>query len=215
MVILPRLVAAATLGLALSFAHDVHADDPPPASSPPPEASAAPAEAKAATEEAKPEALPSSALVADLGQHVVGVGYQRSFAPWVSGQLAAEYYQPWTQNIDFLGLSGAANKGGDLRGAIVRGRAFFYPFAAAPTGLWMSPFAQAGIGWGLRSGERHAGSVWAVGASVGYSALVTRAVLLGFGLGLQYHAASIPGGDGPPSFSRIYPQVEIQLGYAF
>jgi hypothetical protein len=174
------------------------------------------AEGRARAEDAgEPEALPASALVADLGQHVVGVGFQRSFAPWIAGQLAADYYQPWTQNIDFLGLSGAANKGGDLRGVILRGRAFFFPFAAAPTGLWLSPFAQAGVGWGLRNDERRAGPVWAVGASVGYSALLTRALLVGLGLGLQYHAAHIPGGDGPPSFSRPYPQVEIQLGYAF
>jgi hypothetical protein len=161
------------------------------------------------------EPLPVHVLVADLGQHVVGVGYQRSLASWISAQLTVSYYQPWTQNIDFLGLSGKANKGGDLRGALSRGRVFFYPFAAAPTGLWISPFAQAGIGWGLRNDERRAGPVWAAGASVGYSALLGKSVLLGGGLGLQYHAASIPGGDAPPSFSRLYPQVEIQLGYAF
>ena len=161
------------------------------------------------------EPLPVHALVADLGQHVVGVGYQRSLAPWISAQLTLSYYQPWTQNINFLGLSGDANKGGDLRGVISRGRAFFYPFAAAPTGLWISPFVQGGIGWGLRNAERRAGPVWAAGTSVGYSALLGTSVLLGGGVGLQYHFARIAGGDGPPSFSRLYPQVEIQLGYAF
>ena len=168
--------------------------------------------AKAADET---DAAPKNALVADLGQHVVGVGYQRTFAPWISGQITVSYYQPWTQNINFLGLSGDANKGGDLRGAISRARVFFYPMASAPVGLWISPFAQAGVGWGLRNDERRAGPVWAAGASVGYSGIVGRSVLIGGGLGAQYHYASIPGGDGPPSFSRLYPQVEIQLGYVF
>jgi hypothetical protein len=167
---------------------------------------------------AEPEAaaeLPRDMLVADLGQHVVGFGYQRSTSRWVAAQLTASYYQPWTQNIDFLGLSGDANRGGDLRGVIGRVRVFFHPFGAAPTGLWISPFAQAGVGWGLRNGERRAGPVSAVGASVGYSALLGSSVLLGGGFGLQYHAAKIPGGEGPPRFSRYYPQVDIQLGYLF
>ena len=159
--------------------------------------------------------LPVDMLVADLGQHVVGFGYQRSTSPWVAAQLTASYYQPWTQNIDFLGLSGEANKGGDLRGMIGRVRVFFHPFGAAPTGLWISPFAQAGVGWGLRNGARVAGPVSAAGVSVGYSALLGSSVLLGGGFGMQYHAAKIPGGDGPPSFSRYYPQVDIQVGYLF
>jgi hypothetical protein len=154
-------------------------------------------------------------LIADLGQHVVGIGYQHKVSRWIGAQITASYYQPWTQNIDFLGLSGEANKGGDLRGVITRGRVFFHPFGEAPTGLWISPFVQAGVGWGVRDGVRRAGPVSAAGASVGYSALLGGPVLLGGGLGLQYHAAKIPGGDGPPRFSRFYPQVEIQLGYVF
>ena len=179
--------------------------------------SARSARAHANEEEADGEPKPLSAnmLVADLGQHVVGVGYQHSTSPWVAAQITASYYQPWTQNIDFLGLSGEANKGGDLRGIIGRVRVFFHPFGAAPTGLWLSPFAQAGVGWGLRNGERRPGPVSAVGASVGYSALLGSSVLVGGGLGLQYHAAKIPGGEGAPRFSRYYPQVDIQLGYLF
>ena len=154
-------------------------------------------------------------LVADLGQHVVGLGYQRSITRHLAAQIAASYYQPWTQNIDFLGLSGEANKGGDLRGLIARGRVFIHPFGAAPTGLWVSPFVQAGVGWGLRNDERRAGPLSAAGVSVGYSALLTESVLLGGGFGAQYHAARIAGGEGPPSFSRFYPQLDIQLGYVF
>jgi len=179
--------------------HAAAQDAAPPASSPTPAASP----------------LPRDMLVADLGQHVVGVGYQRSTSPWVAAQVTASYYQPWTQNINFLGLSGDANKGGDLRGFIVRGRVFFHPFGAAPTGLWISPFAQAGVGWGLRNDERRAGAVSAAGVSVGYSALLGDSVLIGGGLGIQYHAADIPGGDGPPRFSRYYPQVDINVGYLF
>ena len=153
-------------------------------------------------------------LIADLGQHVVAFGYQASTSRWIAAQLVGGYYQPWTQNIDFLGLSGAASKGGDLRGVIARGRVFFHPFGAAPTGPWVSPFVQAGVGWGLRGDDRRAGPVSAAGVSVGYSALLGESILLGGGLGIQYHEARIPGGDSAPRFSRYYPQVDIQLGYA-
>ena len=194
-----RLSLALVLAVALS-PRNARAADPAPVAVPEP---AAPAE------------LPRDMLVADLGQHVVGFGYQRSTSRWVAAQVTASYYQPWTQNIDFLGLSGEANKGGDLRGMIGRVRVFFHPFGAAPAGFWISPFAQAGVGWGLRNGERRAGPVSAVGTSVGYSTLLGSSVLLGGGFGIQYHAAKIPGGEGPPRFSRYYPQVDIQLGYLF
>lgn len=45
--------------------------------------------------------------------------------------------------------------------------------------------------------------------------LIGRSVLLGGGGGLQFHAAHIPGGGGAPSFARLYPHLDIQLGYAF
>ncbi len=161
-----------------------------------------------------PKPLPQQLLVADLGQHVLGVGYQVSISRWIGAQVAVDYYQPWTQNINFLGLSGDASKGGDLRGMIVRTRVFVHPFGAAPTGVWVSPFTQAGIGWGLRNDARVAGPVSAVGASIGYSVLFGESILLGGGFGLQYHAARIPG-EGPPRFSRYYPQLDIQLGHSF
>lgn len=169
-----------------------------------------------AAESAQVAPAPQHMLVADLGQHVIGVGYQRSISAHFGAQITLSYYQPWTQTNDFLGISGAANAGGELRGVITRGRVFWHPFGGAPTGLWLSPFVQAGVGWGSRdddSGAR-AGALSAAGASVGYSGLITRSILLGGGLGIQYHAAKIPG-EGPPRFSRFYPQVEIQLGYVF
>ncbi len=160
---------------------------------------------------------PEDAIVLDLGQHVVGVGYQRVVSPFASLQAAADYYQPWTQNSDFLGLSGEANKGGDLKGFVVRTRVFVHPMGHAPEGLWISPYGQTGIGWAFRDGYagRIAGTVYALGASVGYTVLLRRSILLGGGLGAQYHAARFPGGGAPPSFSRLYPQIDIQVGWAF
>jgi hypothetical protein len=179
---------------------------------------AAPARAAGAEGE-KPAATPGpgSAIVLDLGQHVVGVACQRTVSPYASLQVAADYYQPWTQNNDFLGLSGEANKGGDLKGFIVRTRVFVHPMGRAPEGLWISPFGQTGIGWAVRDGYtgRLAGTVYALGASVGYTALLRKSILLGGGLGAQYHAARFPGGGDPPSFGRLYPHIDIQAGWAF
>ena len=188
------------LGIAVTVASNASAEGMPEVPQTPPPAA--------------PASVAQRLLIADLGQHVVAFGYQASTSRWIAAQLVGGYYQPWTQNIDFLGLSGDANKGGDLRGVIARGRVFFHPFGAAPTGPWVSPFVQAGIGWGLRGDDRRAGPVSAAGVSAGYSALLGESILLGGGLGIQYHEARIPGGDSAPRFSRYYPQVDIQLGYA-
>ena len=42
--------------------------------------------------------------------HVIGVGYQRTVSLPIALQADLEPYTPWTQNINFLGLSGEANR---------------------------------------------------------------------------------------------------------
>ena len=201
---------ALTTFVLMSLPSGEAAADEPEAAAPP--ASPAP---PVTPDEPRPASTYRNALAFDLGQHVVGVGLQRTDSPWVSVQGVIAYYQPWTQNINFLGISGDADKGGDLRGAILRARAFIYPWGTAPTGFWVTPFVQAGIGFGLRDGVRKSGAVGAAGLSIGYTGRITERVLLGGGLGLQYHYAYIPDGSGPPSFSRFYPQVEIHAAYMF
>lgn len=139
-------------------------------------------------------------LIADLGLHVVGVGYQRTIAPGVAVQLCAESYTPWTQEDRFF----------ELQGAVLRARPVFYK-DLAPQGWWLSPFVQAGVG----SADRGSGAVWAVGASVGYAWLVADHVAIAVGLGAQYDQARIPGGSGRPAFAEVWPQIDGTIGYAF
>jgi len=148
---------------------------------------------------------PRNMVLADLGLHVIGLGYQRTLAPRFAVQMDADFYAPWTQYKNPI----------ELAGIILRGRAFYYPLASSPAGLWLSPFAQYGVGWALRDGERRTSSVWAAGASVGYAFLFGHAVLLAVGGGGQFHAAHVLGGDGPPSFARFGPTLDLNLGYAF
>jgi hypothetical protein len=157
---------------------------------------------------------PRNVLLADLGLHVVGIGYQRTLSPIVALQVDADSYTPWTQNSDVLGLSGSYR--GDVQGVILRGRAFFFPWGSAPRGFWLSPFGQGGVGWATRDDQKRVGSVWALGASAGWAFLLFSGhVHLALGLGAQYHTAEIPGGDGPPSFNRFYPTLDATLGWAF
>jgi hypothetical protein len=46
-------------------------------------------------------ALPEHLLLADIGLHVVGVGYQHAIGPRFAAHPALESYTPWTQNIAF------------------------------------------------------------------------------------------------------------------
>lgn len=162
---------------------------------------------------ARADAARDNIVLADLGLHVIGVGYQRTVGPRIALQADLESYTPWTQNIDFFGLSGSYR--GDVSGVCIRARAFFYLNDEAPTGWWISPFAQAGLGWGTRDGAKETGPIWAVGASAGYAFLIVERVHIAIGLGAQFHAAHIAGGSTPPSFARFYPTLDASLGYAF
>lgn len=153
-------------------------------------------------------------LLADLGLHVLGVGLQRTLGPRLAVQLALDSYTPWTQNENLFGLSGARHEG-DVTGAVVRGRFFFYPRAKPPTGLWLSPFAQVGPAWATVGDETRVGTVWAAGLSAGYGWLFSDVWNLGLGAGAQYHAADFDGGTDGPSYGRWYPTLDAIVGYCF
>jgi hypothetical protein len=161
--------------------------------------------------EADQKPLPKNIVLADVGLHVVGLGYQRSFTPQVALQLSGSLYVPWTQSTNFLGLAGSSSLG-DLTGLVARLRLFIYPDARAPTGFWLSPFVQAGLANETRDAQRQQGFVWAAGVSAGWGWLFFGHLHLALGLGVQFHAAEFPRG---PGFERFYPQVEANLGWAF
>lgn len=152
------------------------------------------------------EPLPKNVVLADLGLHVVGLGFQRTLSDHLALQVSFNLYVPWTQNQNFLGLAGPADVG-DLAGLVARARLFVYPQGRAPTGFWVSPFVQGGLGQETRSGGTTQGAVWALGAAAGWAWLFFRRLHLQLGLGEQYHAG--------PRFGRLYPHVDLNLGVAF
>jgi hypothetical protein len=54
--------------------------------------------------------LPKNIVLADLGLHVVGLGYQRTLTPNLAAQVSFNLWLPWTQNQNFLGLAGTDDK---------------------------------------------------------------------------------------------------------
>ncbi len=143
---------------------------------------------------------PANVLLADVGLHVVGVGYQRELTSHVALQLAAESYTPWTQEDTFFAV----------QGFVVRARPYFFK-DAAPAGWWLSPFVQAGVA----TATRGTGPAWAVGASLGYAWLAWQHLHLSLGVGAQYDAARIAGGSSRPAFAELWPQIDGSVGYAF
>jgi hypothetical protein len=140
-------------------------------------------------------------MLADLGLHVVGVGYQRTVSDHVALQVAAESYTPWTQE----------DRVWEVRGFVVRARPMLYVRTGTPTGWWLSPFAQAGVA----TASRGSGLAWAAGASVGYAWLVYDHLHVVIGIGAQYDQVRIPGGSGRPAFAELWPTLDGSLGYAF
>jgi hypothetical protein len=162
---------------------------------------------------ARAEEPPRNIALADLGLHVVGVGYQRTVTPWMATQLSLNLYGPWTHNMHLL--SGSDEPDNDVLGGVVRQRIFFYPLREAPIGPWLSPFAQFGVARATKDGKEGSGSVGAIGVSAGYSFLIAKRVHLAVGLGAQYHAAYFASFQGPPRFGGFYPHLDLNLGYAF
>ncbi len=148
---------------------------------------------------------PKNVALADLGLHVVGVGYQRTLRPWVAVQASTGLYSPWTQY----------DEPGDMLGVFLRTRAFFHPLRGAPAGLWISPFAQYGLGSTKDGNERRLSAIWGVGASAGWSLLLGQRVLIAIGGGAQYHSVDPLGVTGKPGFAKLGPTLDGNLGYAF
>lgn len=147
---------------------------------------------------------PSQAIVADLGLHVLGLGYHRSFSERVIGSVSLELYVPWTFTQNSFGLSGDYRS--DLAGIVLRVRPHFLLWR----GLWVSPFLQGGP---AKAGAAF-GVTGAAGASLGYSFLLFDHLLLSPGLGVQVHGAWL-GTASPPSFLGVWPHIDLIAGYAW
>lgn len=151
------------------------------------------------------ERPPKNVVVADLGLHVVGAGYERVLSRVVAVQGAIEWYVPWTQGSPTaLALFGVA----------LRTRLFFHPGGNAPNGFWLSPVGTWGYGRSSLEGVERGGPMWSVGASLGYAGTLFRHLHLSIGLGAQYNAAAF-GLAQPPSYARFYPTVDGTVGWAF
>ena len=160
---------------------------------------------RALAQDVEGESSPENVILADLGLHVVGVGWQRTVAPRVALQAALDWYVPWTQTDEPL----------DTMGGVLRLRPVFHLTEDAPEGLWLSPFVQGGFARADRGSETEVGPAAAFGASLGYAILVADHLHLSAGAGVQLHGVVIPGGTGDPTFVGAFPHLDGTAGYAF
>lgn len=166
---------------------------------------ATPAAATAAGDGDAPTDPPRTIVLADLGLHVIGLGIQRTVTDRVALQAALDWYVPWAE-------TGAST---DIMGGVIRLRPVIHLTDDAPTGLWLSPFVQAGFVRGERDGGGRVGPAGALGASIGWATLIADHLHLSLGLGGQIHGATIPGGAGEPSWYGPFPHVDGTVGWAF
>lgn len=166
----------------------------------------------AARADTEPEEKPAptkptkkNVVLADLGLHVIGLGFQRTITPHVAISISGGLYDPWTVTA----------KVGDLRGGILRLRPYFFVNDEAPRGFWISPFVQAGSVTGVRDGVSASGPTGALGVGAGYAFLIGNIVHLSLGLGGQLHGAKLPGSAKPPSFYTAGLHLDATAGVAF
>jgi hypothetical protein len=152
-----------------------------------------------------------NALVADLGLHLVAVGFDRSLGCDVSLQASAGLYVPWDVNRDLFGLGGGLQR--DVGGAVLRVRPFFHPEGEGRVGFWVSPFVQAGVVLAPRGDEQLTGLAVSLGMSAGYTWSLGERWLLSLGGGAQVQAALFAGNTAPPGFVGVGPHVDINVDY--
>jgi hypothetical protein len=152
-----------------------------------------------------------NALVADLGLHVVNVGFDRSLGCHVSLQGSAGLYVPWVVNRDLFGLGGGVAR--EVGGGVVRVRAFLHPAGEGRAGFWVSPFAQGGVAFAPRGDQRVTGVAFSVGAAAGYTWALGARWLLSLGAGAQVHGAVFGGSAAAPGFVGAAPHVDINVDY--
>jgi hypothetical protein len=156
-----------------------------------------------------------NALVADLGLHVVSLGFQRTLGCAVVMQASFGIYRPWTVNLDVLGMGDDGPEDGDVSGWVLRSRPFVFPLGQAPTGFWLSPFGQLGPASATRDGKDVSGATYAAGLSAGYTFALGERFLLALGAGAQYHVARLDGSTAFPGYSRVAPTGDLNLDYRF
>ena len=156
-----------------------------------------------------------NALVADLGLHVIALGYARTFGCYVSVQASAGLYVPWTVSRDVFGLAEREHPDNEVAGVMVRVRPFIHPFGHAPGGLWISPFVQGGPVGSPHAGGGLKGLAFALGLSVGWNFLLGERWLIGLGVGAQFHLATFDGSDRYPGFGGFWPTVDIHAAWRF
>ena len=148
---------------------------------------------------------PRNVILADLGLHVIGAGYERVLHRFFAVQADLEWYVPWTQGGDrALAVWGVA----------LRTRVFVHLMGNAPNGVWISPVGTFGYGHAEMSDVDRGGPMWSVGASIGYAGTLFRHLHLSIGLGGQYNEGRF-GLQSPPSYARFYPTVDGTVGWAF
>lgn len=169
-----------------------------------------------------PEVYRPNVILADLGLHVISLGYQRTVDRFLSLQVSAGLYVPWLINGNVGGLAGEdpqPQRG--VQGGVLRLRCFLHPFGRAPGGPWVSPYAQLGLVSGQRELETVLGSAFAVGLSIGWAFRIRERWLVSLGAGGQLHRAAFagpaggPGSTEAPGFVRFGPTIDLNTGYAF
>jgi hypothetical protein len=152
---------------------------------------------------------PDRFLLADVGLHVVNVGWASTVDDGVF-QASMGLYGAWTQSRNLFGVSGnAANikaTGGNLR---IR---YVSYLEQHQQGLWIAWFLQGGAAI-IRDDkaardDAHLGFIGAVGAAAGYAWWLSDSWHLGLGVGGQFHVAT-----GSPGFARLYPHFDILVSY--
>lgn len=190
--------------------------DQPPSQQPPDPpalvepAAATPAAAAPVPQEPPPAAAATeerpNAIQLDLGLAVIGLAYERTFAPWLAVQAEAQIFGTWFGPIaDLPNLSGF---GGQLRPS-------FFLTDIAPRGFYLAPFARVDRVTADVNGAKGNAVGFSAGTFGGYSFLFGERVNLRIGAGAQYMSYVVDVQGTRVAFKTLFPALDLVVGFVF
>jgi hypothetical protein len=184
-------------------AEETRPQDPVPAQTSAPAQTPAPAPAPAPAPQ-RPDH--PNAMQLDLGLAVVGVAYERTFAPWLAVQVEAQIFGTWFgPAVDLPNLSGL---GGQVRPS-------FFVTDDAPRGIYIAPFVRVDRVSAEVNAAKGSAVGFSAGAFGGYSFLIADRVNLRFGAGAQYMSYVVDVSGTRVAFKTLFPGLDLVVGFVF
>lgn len=153
-----------------------------------------------------PRPVVHNAVQAELGLGVIGLAYERTLTDRVAVQVSLQAFGTWWG--PFFDLPRFSGFGAQIRPT-------FFLTADAPRGVYLAPFFRSAAVSATANDVTGRGVGWSVGTFMGYSFVLGERWNVRVGAGAQYMSYAVDAGTTRIEWKRIYPALDLVVGYGF